>query len=911
MPDSPYKYLDYYDVGDKDIFFGREPEIVTLLADIVVSRLVVLFAKTGTGKTSLINAGVRPRLEERDYKTFIVQVRQDPVASLRRELGLPGQARESLAEELEHLSAEVYQKPLVLFFDQFEEFFTYVRADSPEGLKFISDIADINENQESGLHVVFSMREEWFSELDAFRDKIPTIFHNESNLRLRWFDESQAREAIKHPAQTFGVTIDDGLVDRLIADLSDNGMIEPAQLQIICDALWREREDGRITLSHYQKSGWREGEPNIARQILYRRLGDEFEKIETEKQLRLLNRLLPQLRTPPPRSIKYVRDIVGLAKELETDEESLLDLTRRLESSRLIRTGVRDALPVIELLHDYLVEYLDKLAIRIRAVWPRRLLRAGLEAYRRNGTLLPDDDVASITEYVKDEDVKRLTLGREEAELLFRSSLEYGLDMHGWFNLAAKYDVRTWDILREEIQAGGGAGVSDHLIYLLAQLLSDEPQAPAALELLLEALGQKSLAETVVKSLERHETVPAVDLLQAALGYDYASSHAREVLKRFAASKRNDDVASLARTALRTLTVEGETESRDEGRDRILDKESISESPDLYSPPPKTHFTVVSRALLERRMIVLLGSGINLADRSPGVNWAIGKSLPGALELATYLAERFSCPPELGLELPRVAQHAKLMYGLGPLYETLNDILDADYAPNPVHKFCASLPAIMRENGSLPGPNPLRRRLILITTNFDNVLEVAFEMAGEPYHVLTYIAAAADYEVAGRFLHRSPDGLLVVIHDGREYIGIADDAHPVIIKICGSVNRYSVNRYGDSGTSYSSFVISEDDHLQFYRRADLSRALPSEISASVKNCGFLVLGQRMSGWHERALMDSLWGQRLSYRSWVVNLNATSLETLWLARQGVDVINTNLEEYVHKLATHIESAADGG
>src|SRR5215218_5120200 len=100
LPGSPYKYLDYYDLNDRDIFFGRESEILTLLADIVVGRLVVLFARTGTGKTSLINAGVRPRLEERDYKTFLVQVRQDPAESLRRELGLLNSSKESLIEEL-------------------------------------------------------------------------------------------------------------------------------------------------------------------------------------------------------------------------------------------------------------------------------------------------------------------------------------------------------------------------------------------------------------------------------------------------------------------------------------------------------------------------------------------------------------------------------------------------------------------------------------------------------------------------------------------------------------------------------------------------------------------------------------------------------------------------------------------
>src|SRR5882757_5446323 len=75
---QPYKFLDYYRKNDRQLFFGRERETETLLSDIVTARLVIIFAKTGSGKSSLINAGVRPRLEELDYQTFWIRVEQDP-----------------------------------------------------------------------------------------------------------------------------------------------------------------------------------------------------------------------------------------------------------------------------------------------------------------------------------------------------------------------------------------------------------------------------------------------------------------------------------------------------------------------------------------------------------------------------------------------------------------------------------------------------------------------------------------------------------------------------------------------------------------------------------------------------------------------------------------------------------------
>ena len=207
MLTKPYKFLDYYTEQDAQYFFGREREIRILLYDVLVSRLVVLFAPTGTGKTSLINAGVRPRLKGRGYATFHIRVAKDPTESARESLReknlLPAQAEgQPLVDQLDGAVKQV-EKPIVLFFDQFEEFFIHV-TDAEQRRGFISEIAKVFYNDESQIHVVFSMREEYFVDMDEFRDDIPSIFHNDSNLRLRWFDKAQAREAIVRPAQLAG-----------------------------------------------------------------------------------------------------------------------------------------------------------------------------------------------------------------------------------------------------------------------------------------------------------------------------------------------------------------------------------------------------------------------------------------------------------------------------------------------------------------------------------------------------------------------------------------------------------------------------------------------------------------------------------------------------------------------------------
>lgn len=910
MPGSPYKYLDYYDLGDKDIFFGREPEIVTLLADILVSRLVVLFAKTGTGKTSLINAGVRPLLEERDYQTFIVQVRQDPVASVRRELGLLSPPRESLREELEYLSSETYKKPLVFFFDQFEEFFTYIRANSPEGQKFISDIADIYAHRDSGVHIVFSMREEWFHELDAFRDKIPTIFHNESNLRLRWFDETQAREAIKRPAEKFDVIIDDDLVEKLVSDLSDEGLVEPAQLQIVCDALWRRAgKTSNITLEHYRGLNSKGNERNIARQILYDRLEDEFNKLETEEQLKLLRELLHQLRTPPPNSIKYVRDVISLAKDLKATEQSLQDLLSFLEDIQLVRASLRDGLPVVELLHDYLVSYLDPLRVRVKAIWPSRILQLGEKAYTERGELIPDDDLSKVLEYAQDENVRKLILDSFRAELLARSSLHFGSNKDRWFDFAFEANPNIWEIFAEalerkdEIERDYLARASS-TIEVLTELIERKIYYKQAAALLNKALDTAAFATTVIMALERRETLSSIAILEKALQHEHTSSLAQEVLEKFSSSRKNVKIASAAYSLLTGYESKKKPGKADEGT------ESQSRQA-IDSAFLEVNYSSVISGLLSKRVILFLGRDINLVGRPPDAVWQKGNFLPGDGELVTHLVDRFNLHSVQVKELSSVTQVISEIHGLGPLYEELREVFESSHLNNPVYHFIASLPKILREKAHPPAMSSiLRKRLIVITVNYDNELERAFDEAGEKCHVLSYMTERADSSGSrreGLFQHIFPDGKHYEISHANEYVGleeyesVGDERHPVIIKLNGSIVRRRLKDTDQLSGEDDGIAISEDDYLAYLMRADISVLLPTSIVAAMRNSHYLFLGYSMRNWYARAILYLIWREsKLNYKSWAVKQHTDEHEAGSWASQGIEQINMNIETYVDEL-----------
>ena len=132
-----------------------------------------------------------------------------------------------------------------------------------------------------------------------------------------------------------------------------------------------------------------------------------------------------------------------------------------------------------------------------------------------------------------------------------------------------------------------------------------------------------------------------------------------------------------------------------------------------------SHHRIVIKAMMEGRVVPLLGAGINLCDRPLDEVWKREdpRFLPSGGELAAFLAEYFEYPTGDVRDLVRVSQYAAVMQGLGPLYDELHEIFDADYEPSAIHAFLASLPGIQREKGFKP------QFQLIVTTNYDDALE--------------------------------------------------------------------------------------------------------------------------------------------------------------------------------------------
>ena len=282
-------------------------------------------------------------------------------------------------------------------------------------------------------------------------------------------------------------------------------------------------------------------------------------------------------------------------------------------------------------------------------------------------------------------------------------------------------------------------------------------------------------------------------------------------------------------------------------------------------------------------------AGDELADVATAI--LAGRVVPvlgeDADSLAAHLAERFHYPRGEPPELPRVSQYAAAMRGYGPLYDELREVVANDSTPGAVHRFFASLPPVLRAGGA---PHQL-----LVTTAYGSALERAFAEAGEEVDVVSYIASGRN---RGKFCHRSPDGTSQVIQVPNTYATeLSLDRRTVILKIRGQLDP------GADGSD--SFVVTEDDYIDYLVRADVASAVPVGLAATLRRSHFLFLGYTVRDWSLRLVLGRMWGDEpVAYRSWAVHPKPGPAERELWRRLDVELAETPLELYVEALAGNV-------
>jgi hypothetical protein len=311
-------------------------------------------------------------------------------------------------------------------------------------------------------------------------------------------------------------------------------------------------------------------------------------------------------------------------------------------------------------------------------------------------------------------------------------------------------------------------------------------------------------------------------------------------------------------------------------------------------PIREPHFSILVPRLLSGKVILFLGAGVNQFTRAQGVTWTPGKTLPNGSELSRFLARGCAYTEGDQDDLLRVAQYMALVEGSAPLYESLRGLFDVDYPSTPLHDLIAQLPKLLRDAKSLRG-YPL-----IITTNYDDVLERTLTRAGESYDVVFY---AADGEHRGKFWHVPPSGAPILVEKPNEYQGVSPSERTVILKIHGNVDRKEAER--------DSYVVTEDHYIDYLTRTDVATLVPAMLAKAMNTSHFLFLGYGLRDWNLRVILHRMWGQRrLSYTSWAVQLGAKPLDQRFWAARGVEVIDADLGAYVSELSQRCKAATTG-
>lgn len=248
----PYPGMRPYSADDAAHFHGRSTEIEELLYRLRKGeREIYVVGPAGSGKSSLVAAGLLPRLARGEPRlgSFVVRVmrpREHPTLHLRQALeasdGEPGTLGNAIAASLAHRAAGT---SMLIVIDQLEELFT--QATSEQRAAFLTSLQHLR--AEPRCMIIFTLRADFFS--DFMKSPLWTGCRGQlSRVEVGPLRGDALWEAIVRPAHDLGVTVEPELVERLLADAASEPGILPL-LQETLVQLWERRRDQRLSLADY------------------------------------------------------------------------------------------------------------------------------------------------------------------------------------------------------------------------------------------------------------------------------------------------------------------------------------------------------------------------------------------------------------------------------------------------------------------------------------------------------------------------------------------------------------------------------------------------------------------------------------------------------------------------------------
>jgi ABC-type dipeptide/oligopeptide/nickel transport system ATPase subunit len=335
--ENPYCGLAAYDSAHRDNFYGRDKVVDALYLHLMTERILVVVGASGSGKSSVIKAGLIPRLTEKGYKVADMRPGAKPASALKETLV-------NIRQKADDCN--------VIFIDQFEEVMTLCSSQQ-EREEFLKALLDASK----GSKVIITVRSDF------------EIFFKKSTIRELWekgrfeiknLDAQELRQIIKMPAIARSIHIDEEVVEELV----QSTLNKPAALPLLAYTLtalhdlfierWKRNPstDREITKAEYEKVGRIDG-------ILQTKANEILASLDIDGQRVLVNAMMRMV------SLSDTGELVKSTiteKDIEFGDlyinKQMEDVLEKLISNRLI-VSLRDG--CYEPAHDALVRVWESL----------------------------------------------------------------------------------------------------------------------------------------------------------------------------------------------------------------------------------------------------------------------------------------------------------------------------------------------------------------------------------------------------------------------------------------------------------------------------------------------------------------------------------------------------------------------
>ncbi len=353
---NPFPGLRPFEPDESHLFFGRAGQSDELLRRLQENRFVAVVGSSGSGKSSLVRAGLLPSLyggvlrsAGSGWRVAVCRPGGDPMGNLARALNEPGVLRDQEPDPIVVTVTEAMlrrgalglietvaearlpgRENLLVVVDQFEEIFRFRRTSehADDAAAFVKLLLEATSQRGVPVYVIITMRSDYLGDCSQFRDLPETI--NRGQYLIPRMTRDERKLAITGPVAVGGGEITPRLVNRLLNDVGDN----PDQLPILQHALMRTWDywtqhaapGEPLDLQHYEATGGMAEALSRHADEAYAELGDERARLVAEKLFRrLTERGQDNRETRRPTTLA---ELCAVAESPEADVVHIIDVFR-------------------------------------------------------------------------------------------------------------------------------------------------------------------------------------------------------------------------------------------------------------------------------------------------------------------------------------------------------------------------------------------------------------------------------------------------------------------------------------------------------------------------------------------------------------------------------------------------------